>query len=365
MSEGQMRRSNREIRVLVGEDSPFMRTLITESIETDPDITVVGTAANGREVLRKLVELKPDCITLDLEMPRMDGLDTLKYIMSEWPVPVVILSGHSARNANMALTCLEHGAVDFVAKTMQGNRFPVKSLISKIRMASSVDVQKVRFTPTNHDLRVRRPGERKNCGNILVVIGASTGGPRALMEIIPRLPAELDASILLIQHMPAKFTGYLAERTDSRSSMEVREAENGDLILSGRVLVAPGGMHLFLDENRGRPSVMLFPRNDLRKTACPSIDFAMTSFATVFRERMIGVILTGMGKDGTAGCASIHKHGGTVICQDRNTSLIYGMPGSVESEGLADRIVPLRDIAAVIVESVDNAIMMEVNNENR
>ncbi|MBN2184499.1 MAG: chemotaxis-specific protein-glutamate methyltransferase CheB [Candidatus Krumholzibacteriota bacterium] len=365
MSNCEMRRGSGEIRVLVGEDSPFMRTLITESIETDPDITVVGTAANGREVLRKLVELKPDCITLDLEMPRMDGLDTLKYIMSEWPVPVVILSGHSARNGHMALTCLEHGAVDFVAKTMQGNRFPVKTLISKIRMAASVDVQKVRFSSTDHDLRIERQGERKNSSNLLVVIGASTGGPQALMEIVPRLPADLGASVLLVQHMPAKFTGFLAERTDSRSGMEVREAEEGDLILPGRVLVAPGGMHLFLGENRGRPSVMLFPRNDLQKTACPSIDFAMTSFATVFKERMIGVILTGMGRDGTAGCASIRKHGGSVICQDRDSSLIYGMPGSVEAEGLADRIVPLKDIAKVIVEYVDKAIMMEVSHESQ
>ena len=143
------------------------------------------------------------------------------------------------------------------------------------------------------------------------------------------------------------------------------QKEDGELILPGRVLVAPGGMHLFLGENRGRPSVMLFPRNDLWKTACPSIDFAMTSFATVFKERMIGVILTGMGKDGTAGCASIRKHGGTVICQDRNSSLIYGMPGSVEAEGLADRIIPLQDIAKVIVEYVDKATMMEVNHESQ
>ncbi len=363
MGRGEMRRGSAEIRVLVGEDSPFMRTLITESLETAPDIKVVGTAADGREVLKKLLELKPDCITLDLEMPRMDGLDTLKYIMSEWPVPVIILSGHSSRTGHMALTCLEHGAVDFVAKTMQGNRFPVRTLISKIRMAALVDVKKVRFTSTDQDLRIERPGGNKN-SNLLVVIGASTGGPQALMELIPKLPAGLGASVLVIQHMPEKFTGFLAERTNSISGMEVREAGEGDLILPGRILVAPGGKHLFLGENRGRPSVTLFPRNDLQKTACPSIDFAMTSLAPVFRERMIGVILTGMGKDGTAGCASIRKHGGTVICQDRNSSLIYGMPGSVEAEGLADRIVPLQDIARVIVECVDEASTVEVNHES-
>ncbi|MBN2069974.1 MAG: chemotaxis-specific protein-glutamate methyltransferase CheB [Candidatus Krumholzibacteriota bacterium] len=362
MNEDRISRGRKEIRLLIGEDSPFMRTLIAESVETDPDIKVVGTAANGREVLKKLVDLKPDCITLDLEMPRMDGLDTLRYIMSEWPVPVVILSGHTANNARMALTCLEYGAVDFVAKTMSGNRFPVRELISKIRMASTVDVEKVRFSPAEHNLRIDRSVEKKNRDDSLVIIGASTGGPQALMEIIPRLPDEINASILLIQHMPPDFTGYLAERLDSRAAAPVHEAGSGDLILPGRILVAPGGMHLFLDEDRGRPSVMLFPRNDLQKTACPSIDFAMTSFAPVFRDRMIGVVLTGMGKDGTAGCASIKKYGGKVICQDRSTSLIYGMPGSVESEGLADRVVPLCEIADVIVEMVNETIVMEAGS---
>ena len=181
--------------------------------------------------------------------------------------------------------------------------------------------------------------------------------------MIPRLPAELIAIVILIQHLPPAFTRYLAERLDARSEMIVREAEEGDLILPGRVLVAPGGMHLFLDEDRGRPSVMLFPRNDLQRSACPSIDFAMTSFAPVFRKRTIGVILTGMGRDGTAGSESIRKYGGSIICQDSDTSLIFGMPGSVVAKGLASKTIPLADMAGEIMNCIDQNSVLEVNHE--
>ncbi len=341
------------IRVVVGEDSPFMRRMITDSLGGDPSIEVVGVAGNGREVLRKLNDLRPDCITLDLEMPQMDGLETLRYIMSEWPTPVVILSSHTSAGEKMAVTCLEYGAVDFVAKTSRGKRFPVDELISKVKLAATVDASKVRFAPPESHLRVGGKSGRAKETDCLVVIGASTGGPQALSEIVPRIPAGLDAGIVIVQHMPPNFTKYLAERLDSRSAVAVREAKEGDHFFPGRVLVAPGGMHLFVEQKVGKPSVMLIPRNDLQRTACPSIDFTMTSFSSVFGERLLCVIMTGMGRDGTAGSIAVHRNGGRVICQDRETSMIFGMPGAVISEGKADRVVRLADIPACIQEHVE------------
>lgn len=339
----------RAIRVVVGEDSPLIRTMIVEALEGDPEIAVVGKCADGRAVLKSVADLKPDCITLDLDMPRMNGLETLRYIMSEWPTPVVIVSGYTAEGANLALTCLEYGAVDFITKTCGGNRFPVEELVAKVKAAAGVDVRRMRFAPPAIDIGTKR---RRACASTLgsvVVIGASTGGPQALMEIVPRLPADLPAGVVIVQHMPPNFTTSLAERIDARSQIEVREAMEGDAILPGRALVAPGGMHLFLEEREGFPCIMLLGKNTLQRTACPSIDFTMTSFAPIFRERLIGVVLTGMGRDGSGGSAAIRRHGGSVLCQDKETSLIFGMPGSVIADGLANAVCPLDRIADAVV----------------
>ncbi len=348
MGQDDRDRNKSRIKVLVGEDSTFMRRMIIDTLESDPGIKVVGTAEDGREVLRKIVELKPDCVTLDLEMPLMDGVETLRYIMSEWPTPVVILSAYKSEGAREALTSLEYGAVDFVAKTRKGMSFPVGELISKVRLAAAVDVSKVRFAPTEYDFDIKRSKMHSKELAGVVIIGASTGGPHALVDIIPRLPGDLAAGIIITQHMPPDFTRYLAERLDSISGLTVREAEEGDLILPGTVLVAPGGGHLLYDDHDGEPGVMFLPRNVRLKTACPSLDFAMTSFAPVFKRRLLGVVLTGMGKDGLAGCAAIRRYGGRIIAQDEATSMIFGMPGAVIEEGYADRIVPLHEIAESI-----------------
>lgn len=340
----------RAIRVVVGEDSSLIRTMIVEALESDPQIEVVGKCADGRAALKSVAELKPDCVTLDLDMPRMNGLETLRYIMSEWPTPVVIVSGYSAEGANLALTCLEYGAIDFVTKTCGGNRFPADELVAKVKGAAGVDVRRIRFAPPAIDIGVKRRRAGAASLGAVVVIGASTGGPQALMEIVPGLPADLPAGVVIVQHMPPHFTASLAERLDGRSQIEVREALEGDAILPGRALVAPGGMHLFLEEREGFPCVMLLGKNTLQRTACPSIDFTMTSFAPIFRERLIGVVLTGMGRDGSAGSAAIRRYGGRVLCQDKETSLIFGMPGSVIADGLADAVCPLDGIAGRIVD---------------
>jgi two-component system chemotaxis response regulator CheB len=286
----------------------------------------------------------------------MDGLETLRFIMSEWPTPVVILSGHTAEGARLALTCLEYGAVDFVAKTTKGTTFQAAGLISTVKLASTVDAEKVRFAPVEFDLRTKTGcciGGKPEC---IVLIGASTGGPQALMEVIPRLPADLPAAVIIVQHMPASFTSFFAERLDARSALVVQEARDGETIESGRVLVAPGGSHLMLEERGGDPSVMLLPRNEKQRTACPSIDFAMTSMASVLRRRLIGVVLTGMGRDGEAGCVAVRRFGGSVICQDRATSMIFGMPGAVIAAGLANEVAPVDAIAEAIERAVAQSI---------
>ncbi len=355
----------RPIRVVVGEDSPLMQTMIVEALQSDPGIRVVGRGADGRAVLRLVSDLRPDCVTLDLEMPNMDGLETLRYLMSEWPTPVVIVSAHTSESAEIALACLEYGAVDIVPKTWGGVRFTAGELVEKVRDASSIDVGRMRFALPEIAIGAKpRTAFAPQLGAV-VIVGASTGGPQALMDLVPRLPRGIPAAVVVVQHMPATFTRYFAERLDARSSLDAREAEHGDFLEPGRVLVAPGGMHLMLGERDGRPAVTLLGKNERQRTACPSVDFAMTSFAPVFRERLVGVVLTGMGRDGAAGCAAVRANGGTVICQDRESSLVFGMPAAVMGNGAADFVVPLGGIADRIVKTVSSVSSRESAHERR
>lgn len=349
----------RPIRVVVGEDSPVIQAMIVKALESDPEIKVVGMGSNGQAALKQVVELRPDCVTLDLDMPGMNGIEALRCIMSEWPTPVVIVSGYSDRGANIIMTCLEYGAVDFVSKTGGGNRFLAEELVAKVKEAAVAEVRRVRFGQSR--VEITGPQRRSAAQRLqsAVVIGASTGGPQALMEIIPRLPRDFPAGIVVVQHMPATFTKYLAERLEARSHLDVREAVEGDALTPGLVLVAPGGKHFFLEERQGRHVVTLLEKNALQRTACPSIDFAMTSCANVFGSRLTGVILTGMGRDGCAGSAAIRRHGGTVLCQDKESSLIFGMPGAVIGDGFSSAVCPLRDIAASIARAVNETASRE------
>lgn len=355
----------RPIRVVVGEDSPLIQRMIVEGIESDPGIRVVGRGGDGRAVLKLVSELHPDCVTLDLEMPNMDGLETLRYLMSEWPTPVVIVSAHTAESAEIALACLEYGAVDIVPKTWGGNRFAVRELAEKVREAAGIDVRRRSFAPSEIAIGPKPRTAFAPELEAVVIIGASTGGPQALMDLMPRLPRALPAGVVVVQHMPADFTKYFAERLDARALLDAYEAQQGDFVAPGRILVAPGGLHLLLGERGGRPAVLLLGKNEQQQSACPSVDFAMASFAPVFRERLVGVVLTGMGRDGAAGCAAIRANGGTVICQDRATSLVFGMPGAVAESGAANYVVPLERIADRIVQTVSGIASREMAHEHR
>jgi len=343
---------NRTIRVVVGEDSPFMQRMIVDALNSDPAIKVVGAGSDGREVLKRVADLRPDCVTLDLEMPSMDGFETLRYIMSEWPTPVVIVSIHTAEGAMLTLKCLEYGAVDFISKTQDGRCFPARELIEKVKAAAAINPAKIKFSPPECFWTGEPSSAHPSKLEYVVLMGASTGGPQALMDIIPKLPPDLPAGIIIVQHMPPNFTRYFAERLDGRSGLIVKEADEGNLIIPGKALVAPGGMHLFLAEYGGKPAVMLLARNELQRSSCPCVDFAMTSFAPILQERLIGVVLTGMGSDGTAGSDAIRRFGGSIICQDEETSLVFGMPGAVIAQGLANEVLPLGAIADRVVEKI-------------
>lgn len=353
MLEKRLNAFARKIRVVVGEDSKMMQHILVQALIRDPWIEVVGTGSDGHEILEKIVELKPDCVTLDLEMPGMNGLETLRYVMSEWPTPVIIVSAHTAEGAKLTMRCLEYGAVDFIPKSLGGKGLLESELIAKVKMAAATDVTKINFSLPDRTLTPQRFRGVKSPVDTVVVIGASTGGPHALMEIVPKLPGNLDAGVVVVQHMPPDFTRYLANRLDELSELTVREAVAGDQILPGQALIAPGGKHLIFGARNQRISAMLLNRSEKQKSACPSVDFAMASLAPIFRNRIIGVVLTGMGRDGAMGSSAIREVGGNTICQNEETCVVYGMPEVVIREGNAEEIQPLGKIAERIVAGVD------------
>lgn len=351
---------SRRIRVLVVDDSAFARVVISREIGSDPEVEVVGTAVDGIDAIEKIKSIRPDVVTLDIEMPRMDGMSTLKKVMTECPTPIIVLSRLTTEDAETTIHALEAGAIDFVPKSPLANSgrisLPAGSLIEKIKLASKVDVSRLMATATRkkprelngnrlkHDLaRMRGRSRPRN----VVVIGSSTGGPKALCDLMPDLPSDIPAAVLIVQHMPAGFTGSLAIRLDQLAQIGVKEAETGDPIRPGQALLAPGGYHLLVDSgDTVSLSSDMPPRHGLR----PAVDVTMETAAVAYGGGCIGVILTGMGCDGRDGAAMISKAGGRVVVQDEVTSVVYGMPRSVVESGRADRIVPLSDISRQIVE---------------
>ncbi len=338
------------VRVLVVDDSAFMRHILARHLEADPDITVVGQACNGLEALAKIPTLKPDVVTLDVEMPRMDGLTALRRIMAECPMPVVMLSALTQRGARVTIQALMRGAVDFVPKPAAAIdiRTVIEELTVKVKIAAGT-LPPAHTSPHSHTPKLG-PLPFRN-GDPLIVIGASTGGPRALQQILSELPADLPAAVAVVQHMPPGFTRALAQRLNENSSLTVQEAAHGDRLARGLALLAPGGFHLRFN---GRRQVTLdrgLRRNGMR----PAIDVSMESAAAHHGPAVIGVVLTGMGSDGTAGASHIKAAGGKMIAEHESTSVVYGMPRSVAEAALADRMVPLPKVASTLIELIELA----------
>jgi two-component system, chemotaxis family, protein-glutamate methylesterase/glutaminase len=342
--------------VLVVDDSAFMRRLIADVVSGAPDFRVVGTARDGLDALRKVHELDPDVVTLDVEMPGLNGLDTLGYIMSETPRPVVMLSAYTTQGGDLTLRAFDFGAVDVVEKPSGAISLDIDRiagrLLASLRAAVSANMSNLRVA-----IRRRpgggagRPADRhaSDAARTAVVIAASTGGPRALAELVPALPAGLPAAVVVVQHMPARFTRSLAERLDALGRLPAAEAAHGEPLRAGRVYVAPGDEHLRIVRRGSQPQLVLDHDPPLWGVR-PAADHLFASAAQHFGERCVGVVLTGMGRDGAAGLAEIRAAGGVTIAQDRESSVIYGMP--LAAAAAAREVLPLDAIAAAVAGSV-------------
>jgi two-component system chemotaxis response regulator CheB len=360
------------IRMLVVDDSAFMRKALTMMLESDPGIKVIGTARDGQEGIEKVRLLKPDLVTLDIEMPRMDGLTALREIMDKTPVPVMMVSSISTEGAQATLDALELGAVDFIPKQMSYVSLDIvkiqAELIAKIkniarrrhhlmarfrqRRFARIGQGQTSAAPQATSTMVSyHPGKpvRKHSHNVsIIAIGTSTGGPPALQAVVPRLPRNLPVGVIVAQHMPPAFTKSLAERLDGMSQVTVREAADGDKIEPGLVLVAPGGRHLTV-RKRGAVSYAVVsdqPSDTLYK---PCVDVMMNSVAKEHGRSSLGVIMTGMGNNGVVGIRSVKQQGGVVIAQDEASCIVYGMPRAIIEAKLADHVTSLDDIVGEIV----------------
>ena len=341
------------IRVLVVDDSAFVRQALSRMLGAAPDVEVVATAVDGEDGVAKVSELRPDVVTLDVKMPRMGGLEALRRIMTECPTPVLLLSSHTSEGAEVTLRGLELGAMDFVDKSsVQGHMNLLglaDELLAKVRALAGVPRERLAgaggpprpaVAPARHDRQAD-----------VIVIGTSTGGPSALQAIIPRLPRALASTILIVQHMPAGFTRSLADRLDQRSALPVREAQDGEPVSRGLVLLAPGGLHMKLKKRGTQTSVWLDaePRSALHR---PSVDVLMASVAKAYGARSMGIVLTGMGADGVEGLRAIREAGGRTLAESQETCVIYGMPKAALEAGVVDRVAPLPRVADEILAAV-------------
>ncbi len=343
-----------ETRVLIVDDSAFARLAIARELKNTGGIEVVDFARTGLEALEKIRQYQPDVVTLDVEMPHMDGLETLKRIMVECPTPVVMLSSVTGSGTEATLRALELGAVDFFLKNSLAN--PIGSeeaadtLKNKILMASRVKAvrQSAVIEPV---IKLEKKNKKRNACNpadFVVVIGSSTGGPKALNQIVPDLPADIPAAILIVQHMPPGFTNSLADRLDQISSIGVKEAAAGDAIYQGMAYIARGGYHMVIDDNGTLSLTQTAAVSGVR----PSVNVTMKSVVEYYGGAVLGVVLTGMGTDGTAGAQDIKRAGGRVLVQDEATCVVYGMPKSIAESGYADAIIPISGITKGIVENL-------------
>lgn len=337
------------IRVLIVDDSALMRRIIYDILKSDKEIEVVGRASNGIIAIDKIKSLKPDVVTMDIEMPEMDGITALKRIMQDCPVPVVILSSHSEYGSKQALEAMALGAVDFIVKP-EGGFLPdigkiSETIIKKVKAAAAAKT--IRFEPGRRIAHSFSPTTRK-----VIVIASSTGGPQTIEALLTELPKNIPVGILIVQHMPPNFTASFAQRLNTICNIEVKEAKEGDIVSEGCALIAPGGYHMevCVEETIVRVKLNQEPP-ELGVRPCANRLFR--SAAAIYRDKAIGVVLTGMGNDGKEGCEEIKKYNGTVIAEAEESCIIFGMPKSVIEANLADEIVRIQDMTVALIQILD------------
>jgi len=364
-------------KVLIVDDSSFFQHRLKEIINESPELEVIGIASNGREAIEKAAQLNPDIISMDYEMPYLDGVSAIRAIMAERPVPIVMFSSMTYEGATITLEALDAGAVDFIPKNfaeVSRNSAVLKHKLHEklITFASKANAAPARNTDqlaaeaseksrrarqTTEALRERlakqaqaakpktvsKPSQKLKGKIKLVVIGASTGGPVALSDIITRLPANFPCPVLIVQHMPENFTKAFAERMDRQSLLHVKEAKTGDRLEAGKVLIAPGGRQMILD--RSGTSVKII-EGDNRVNYKPCVDITFASVASSFQSSVLGIVLTGMGSDGCEGAKLLKQRNAVIWTQDQESCVVYGMPASVANANLSDDVIPLSEFSA-------------------
>jgi two-component system, chemotaxis family, protein-glutamate methylesterase/glutaminase len=395
------------VRILIVDDSAFVRKALSTMLQSEPDFEIVGVANNGKEAVEKASELKPDIITMDVEMPIMNGLEALKIIMEQNPTPVLMISSITTEGAEATIEALSLGAIDFISKqstltiqqTMRDDLVAkvkaitqntnLKSRLARPSLLGSLSFRKSAPAASKEDPalerlslqdRIARRRQSMQEGNEtasssatsapskplhevritgrkrpasghakIVVLGVSTGGPLALHQVVPRLPKDFPVGMLIVQHMPAHFTKSLADRLNTLSHVTVREAQDGDILEPGLVLIAPGGFHLKIGKDQRSIHVTPEPAETLHR---PSVDITVESVVEAFGGHAVGVIMTGMGRDGCAGLKKLNAKGGYVIAQDEESCVVYGMPKAVVDEGVADEVLPLEQLAESIAAAI-------------
>jgi two-component system, chemotaxis family, protein-glutamate methylesterase/glutaminase len=341
------------VRVLIVDDSAYVRKVVRQMLSRSPFLEVVGAARDGEEALELVEQLRPDVVTLDLNMPRLDGLDFLRRQMARRPVPVVLLS-IASESGEQVMQALDAGAVDVVQKpTALASEQVLEvadDLIAKVKAAASAKVRVLRdsMVPAQPLLTSRTRSDRTD----IVVIGVSTGGPQALKQLIPKLPLDFPVPVAIVLHMPMGFTELFARSLAEASRLAVAEARDGDLVRPRLALIAPSGYHLTFSRRSDRTVTVCLTLRPLDTPHRPAVDVLFRSAAEVYGDRVLAVVLTGMGSDGTQGAAWVKAQGGRVFTEAEESCVVYGMPRSVAEAGLSDAYIPLPDMARAIIEAL-------------